>query len=250
MSSGKSVVIIVEVFEKGIPTNVKVDVSIKNVSRSRSFKIRMLDKRSAVLTKPKYTSFKEAVVFLESCKSWISKQIEVLCENISLSAFLLDSPKIYAPKLIERIDIIQSRTSPFFIFDESSSKLVFAVRQENRDIDLQNMFLQFAEQRLSKLAQEESVRTGLYFSKLTVRNQSSRWASRSCSGVISLNWRIMLLKSEFQRYIVCHELAHTQFMDHSVSFWISLNRIFPNAQKIDKEVSKLAKQIFNIVISK
>ena len=250
MSSGKSVAIFVEIFEKGIPTNVKVDVSIKNISRSRSFKIRMLDKRSAVLTKPKCASVKEAVAFLESCKKWISEQIEILCENISLSAFLSDSPKIYAPRLIEHIDIIQSRTSPFFIFDEDSSKLVFAVRQESRDIDLQNMFLQFAEQRLNKLAQEESVRTGLRFSKLTVRNQSSRWASRSCSGALSLNWRIMLLENEFQRYIVCHELAHTQFMDHSVSFWIFLNRIFPNAQKIDKQVSNLAKQIFNIVISR
>lgn len=87
------------------------------------------------------------------------------------------------------------------------------------------------------------------FSRVSVRDQSSRWASRSSSGTLSLNWRIMLLSPEHQKYMVLHELAHTKFMDHSVSFWIFLNRICPNTQKLDREISRLSVEFFAIELA-
>ncbi len=246
MSSSKCVEVVVEVPENGASRCVKIDVDIKNVAGSRSFKVRMLDKHSAVLTKPRYASLKEALAFLESCRDWLAEQTLSMSNKIDLSEFLRDNPKIFAGDKLVDIEIITSRTTPFAIEDVDNSKIVFAVRENNFDVDLQNLFLKFASKELENIAKIEAERTGLNFSKISVRDQSSRWASQSSSGTLSLNWRVVLLEPELRRYIICHELAHTVFMNHSVSFWIYLNRIFPDSQKADKKVSKLAKDIFNI----
>ena len=124
--------------------------------------------------------------------------------------------------------------------------LAIAATEQNREGDIQAEFLKFASKKLTELAREESERTGLRFARISLRDQSSRWASQSSSGTLSLNWRIMLLNPQQQRYIICHELAHTKFMDHSVSFWILTNRLCPGSQKLDREISKLGAKIFNV----
>lgn len=95
-------------------------------------------------------------------------------------------------------------------------------------------------------AEKISLETGIKFGRLSVRDQSSRWASRSSNGSLSFNWRIVLLQPELQDYIIRHELAHSRFMDHSVSFWIFLNRICPGAKRLDARLSKEGEEIFRI----
>ena len=70
--------------------------------------------------------------------------------------------------------------------------------------------------------------------------------SRSSTGTLSFNWRMVLLPCELQDYIVCHELAHVRFMDHSVSFWIFLNRLLPNAKSLDARLSKEGSEVFSV----
>lgn len=227
----------------------RIVVKIKNVSNSRSFKIRLTDKNTAILTKPKYASIKESLEFLNSCKSWLAKQILATRKKISLAEFLQNSPKIYHLDTEISVEIIISRTSPFMLADTQNKKLVLAPTQENFATDLEKLFLKFATKSLAELADVNSKETGLSFTKVSVRDQSSRWASRSSSGTLSLNWRIILLEPQYQTYIIRHELAHTKFMDHSVSFWIFLNRICSNAQRLDKEIEVKAKEIFNIQLT-
>ncbi len=242
----KRVEIDVEVPENGALRRVKIDVAIKNIAVSRSFKVRMQDKHSAILTKPKYASLKDALAFLDTCKDWFAEQTLSMSSKVDLSEYLQQKGKVFVSNKHVDIEIITSRTTLFAIEDVDNSKIVFAVRESNFDVDLQNLFLKFATRELENIAKVEAVRTDLKFAKISVRDQSSRWASQSSSGTLSLNWRVVLLEPELRRYIICHELAHTVFMDHSVSFWIYLNRIFPDAQKADRKVSKLAKDIFNI----
>ncbi|HAV65442.1 MAG TPA: hypothetical protein DCY13_24090 [Verrucomicrobiales bacterium] len=56
-------------------------------------------------------------------------------------------------------------------------------------------------------------------SRVTVRNQRSRWGSCSRSGTLSLNWRLVQMPPSVSDYILIHELAHLRFMDHSPRYW-------------------------------
>jgi len=62
-------------------------------------------------------------------------------------------------------------------------------------------------------------RYGTSYTGLTIRGQRTRWASRSSSGGMSFNWRLLLAPPEILDYVVEHEVAHIEVMDHSPRFW-------------------------------
>jgi predicted metal-dependent hydrolase len=68
---------------------------------------------------------------------------------------------------------------------------------------------------------------GLSYTRLTIRAQRTRWASCSCSGAMSFNWRLLLAPPEVLDYVVWHEVCHLQVLDHSLRFWELLERWCP-----------------------
>lgn len=57
------------------------------------------------------------------------------------------------------------------------------------------------------------------YNGLSIRGQKTRWASCSAAGKMSFNWRLMLAPSAVLNYVIEHEIAHLEVMDHSDRFW-------------------------------
>ena len=62
-------------------------------------------------------------------------------------------------------------------------------------------------------------RAGTNYSRLQIRGQRTRWASCSSTGAMSFNWRLLLAPPEILDYVVEHEVAHLELLDHSPRFW-------------------------------
>jgi predicted metal-dependent hydrolase len=62
-------------------------------------------------------------------------------------------------------------------------------------------------------------RAGTSYRTLSIRNQATRWASCSSNGTMSFNWRLLLAPEEILEYVVEHEVAHLEILDHSPRFW-------------------------------
>lgn len=56
-------------------------------------------------------------------------------------------------------------------------------------------------------------------SRISVRNQQTRWGSCSARGVLSLNWRLIQAPPEVCDYVILHELAHLVHLNHGPRFW-------------------------------
>ena len=60
---------------------------------------------------------------------------------------------------------------------------------------------------------------GLSVTRVTVRNQRTRWGSCGRDGHICLNWRLVLMPDEVRDYVLIHELMHLRRLDHSPAYW-------------------------------
>jgi predicted metal-dependent hydrolase len=60
---------------------------------------------------------------------------------------------------------------------------------------------------------------GASYSGLSIRAQSTRWASCSAKGAMSFNWRLLLAPEPVLDYVVWHEVCHLEIRDHSSRFW-------------------------------
>jgi len=59
----------------------------------------------------------------------------------------------------------------------------------------------------------------LRVSRISIRNQRTRWGSCGPDGHICLNWRLILMPDSVRDYVLVHELMHLRRLDHSRAFW-------------------------------
>lgn len=60
---------------------------------------------------------------------------------------------------------------------------------------------------------------GFTYGKIRIKDTVSRWGSCSREGNLNFNWRIIMAPSEVIDYLVIHETAHLQELNHSGAFW-------------------------------
>lgn len=75
--------------------------------------------------------------------------------------------------------------------------------------------------------------------RLRIRKMKSRWGvCNKSSMTVTLN-SLLIHKSYFLiDYVICHELAHFEHMDHSKDFWKCVEEHFPDYKKARKELKK------------
>jgi hypothetical protein len=62
---------------------------------------------------------------------------------------------------------------------------------------------------------------------LSLSSARTRWGSCSRLSGIRLNWRLIHLPLELVDYVVAHELAHLEEMNHSPRFWAVVASLYP-----------------------
>jgi len=88
--------------------------------------------------------------------------------------------------------------------------------------------------RLLALAAEH----GLTVTRITIRDQRSRWGSCSAKGHIALNYRLMLMPEFVREYILIHELMHLKQADHSRRFWRHVEAACPGFRDAESWLRK------------
>jgi len=85
-----------------------------------------------------------------------------------------------------------------------------------------------ARARISLIAQSEAAALGVAYSRLTVRDQVTRWGSCSSKGALSFNWRLVLAPHDVLEYVVVHEVCHLVELNHGPRFWKLVERRRPD----------------------
>lgn len=61
-------------------------------------------------------------------------------------------------------------------------------------------------------------------------NAKHRWGTCDSEGVISFNWRLIMMPPSIIDYVIVHELAHIMELNHSNAFWTIVSTVLPNVK--------------------
>jgi len=85
-----------------------------------------------------------------------------------------------------------------------------------------------AKEKLPPLIAHYATQVGVFYDRITIRHQKTRWGSCSGKGNLNFNCLLMLTPPEVQRYVIVHELCHLKQMNHSDRFWAEVKKIIPD----------------------
>lgn len=69
---------------------------------------------------------------------------------------------------------------------------------------------------------------GLVPTKVSVRDQKTKWGACSSRGTVTFNWRLVMAPPAVLEYVVLHELAHLKELNHSPRFWAIVRAYCPD----------------------
>ena len=208
-----------------------VPVEVKRRKGTRHLRLSLNHHNVAVVSVPWQCSDPEALKFVEKQRAWLEQQLARTPQTRTLCQWLTEHPQLSGSgdRFVVRIESAE-RLRADYIFDAGGAEIVLRLPKTSHDTDLALLQLvkRFAKDALGCRVAYHAKRLDLKVSKLSVRNQVSRWGSCSTSGGISLNWRLVLVAPELQDYVILHELAHLTEMNHSHRFWSLLDHYDPN----------------------
>ena len=87
-------------------------------------------------------------------------------------------------------------------------------------------------------------RHGITVTRVSIRNQRSRWGACSSRGSITLNWRLMLVPAFVREYVMIHELMHRRELNHSKRFWKHVAAACPRHDEARKWLLSEGQRLF------
>ncbi|MEW6516131.1 MAG: SprT family zinc-dependent metalloprotease [candidate division FCPU426 bacterium] len=63
--------------------------------------------------------------------------------------------------------------------------------------------------------------------KILIGDQQTRWGSCSANGRLHFNWRVAMVPDGVRDYLMVHELAHLEELNHSERYWDLVKRHYP-----------------------
>ena len=196
---------------------ISPDIVIKQNPRAKRLAIRIDNKkRVANLVIPPRTSMRRAYLFALERKYWIRERIAELPELISLENGA-SIPLLGQNTLIEVNYDQKLKTTSIFL---ENNKLIVSTNKEDPSSRIIRFLKNLIKEELSKRSKEKASQINKTIQRIDVKDTSSRWGSCSHDGKLSFSWRLIFASEEAIDYVVAHEVAHLEYMDHSPAFWM------------------------------
>jgi predicted metal-dependent hydrolase len=197
--------------------------------RACRYLLKLCPDGSVRLTIPRRGSIIEGRRFAERNTDWLARQLEKLSANpVKPGQWLIETEIFFRGELV-RIEPDADGSIRF-----STERLNVSDAQSDLRPAIQNHLRNLASEELPPRVLELAALHGVNVSRVSVRNQKSRWGSCSRRGTISLNWRLIQSPGFVRDYIILHELAHRRQMNHSEKFWQEVERLYPDYSQAER----------------
>ena len=191
--------------------------------RARRYLLRLRPDGKARVTIPHGGTIAAAKEFALRNVGWLEQQFQRLTTRPTSSRVWNPGSEIYFRGGQVRIEMDAAGTICFGTERIATVNVVADLRPV-----IEKYLRCLASQELPPRVMELAMQHGISVTRVTVRNQKSRWGSCSRRGTISLNWRLIQSPASVRDYIILHELGHRRQMNHSDKFWQEVARLCPD----------------------
>jgi hypothetical protein len=194
--------------------------------RARRYVLRLIPGGIARVTIPRGGSAAEARRFAERNVPWLERQLlRQAAQPSRLKIWLAGTEILFRGEAV-RLEPGLNGEGGFIRFGNE----VVRVKSPSADVrpEVERHLWRLAARELPVRVLELASSHQLPVRRVTVRNQRSRWGSCSRRGTVSLNWRLVQAPPFVRDYLILHELAHFNEMNHSRGFWLEVARLCPN----------------------
>ena len=210
------------------PLAEEVPVHFRANRRSRKYILKVASDGSVRVTVPRFGSQRFALQFASEHASWLAEEIAKARRH---GAPWQPGHEFLLYGTPTRIEIEESEGRFHAVFGTRQVALA-SPHDDLRAVTVREL-RRIASKELPLLLAERALEMGLgeKVSRVTIRDQRSRWGSCSARGVISLNWRLIQMPRWVADSILIHELSHLRELNHSSRFWKAVAESDPQWQE-------------------
>src|SRR3954465_4892003 len=187
---------------------------------------------------PRRMALRHVTPFVEQKRPWIERTLRRIREAEEAAAVRLagGGSVPYLGRLLELSVRVQPGRvrSHVSITDSGLNVSVGSPGVESVRAALEAWYRKRAREEVAPRLDAACARAGSSYTRLSIRAQRTRWASCSSTGAMSFNWRLLLAPAEILDYVVEHEVAHLEVLDHSDRFWRLLGSRCPGYREHER----------------
>lgn len=197
----------------GIEADTEVTVFLTEHAKAKRISLRVdpIGGR-VILVKPRRASKKAATAFAQEKIDWIAEQLAELPKPVPFETGAV-VPLHGRPHIIRHCP--DARRGVWIEGDE----IRVSGSREHLSRRLHDWMKSETRRCVTPLAHRFAEELGKTVTQISVRDTRSRWGSCTSDGKLSFSWRLILTPENVLTYVVAHEVAHLQELNHSDNFW-------------------------------
>jgi predicted metal-dependent hydrolase len=205
-------------------------IRLRRHRRARRYTLRIHPSdREAILTMPPRGTLADAKDFAQRHGGWIAARLGRLPKAAPFEHGTVVPLRGVAHKIVHRAG---SRGTVWAELRDSGEKILcVAGAAEHIDRRVHDFLKREARKDLQKAATLYARELGVKVTRISIRDQSSRWGSCTSAGSLSFSWRLILAPPYVLDYLAAHEVAHLVEMNHSAKFWKVVAKICPATER-------------------
>lgn len=220
-----------------LTTDFLLDYELRISKRSRYLRMR-ISKQGLVVNQPWGVNLSAVETWLLSKSAWIIQHWPAVDLEPTTDLTLPTQIELQALKQTLQVQY-QAADLPKLRLQFNADQQTILIKGQLDALDAGQSLLhiwlrKYAQQHLPILLAQLAQETGLSYQRCSIKTQQTRWGSCSSQGIINLNAKLLFLPPEWVRYVLIHELCHTQELNHSARFWALVSHFEPNYPAIHR----------------
>lgn len=200
-----------------------IEYTVRRSDRARRVRVTIDAERGVLVTVPRRASKRAAEAAVGELRPWIERRLA----DVAAARAAVEQRGDTLPYLGETLTLLRE---PGRRRVHRRGNVLLVPAGDARDA-IERWYRRMAHGEIAPRLDEAVAAIGHRYTRLTIRNQRTRWGSCSTSGAMSFNWRLLLAPEEVLDYVVWHEACHLAHMDHSPRFWGLLRRHRPGYEQ-------------------